>query len=61
MNTTEYIYSTDENARQDFAEYLTEEEYAMYPAQYLRVSLGKGLMTPEWLEYLIGRYVVDKR
>ena len=46
---------------EDFAGCLTEEEFAMYPAQYLRVSLGKGLMTPEWLEYLIGRYVADKR
>ena len=46
---------------EDFAEYMTEEEYAMYPAPYLAVSLGKGLMTPEYLQYLIGRYVTDKR
>ena len=44
-----------------FEEYMTYEEYCMYPAQYIAVSLGKGLMTMEWLEYLIGRYVADKR
>ena len=40
---------------------MTYEEYLCYPAQYIAVSLGKGLMTQEWLEYLISRYVVDKR
>ena len=44
-----------------FEDYMTYEEYSQYPAQYLSVSLGKGLMTPEWLEYLIDRYVADKR
>ena len=44
-----------------FEEYMTYEEFSQYPAQYLSVSLGKGLMTEEWLEYLIGRYVLDKR
>ena len=46
---------------EDFADFMTYEEYSMYPAPYLSVSLGKGLMTPEWLEYLIDRYVADKR
>ena len=44
-----------------FEEYMTYEEFSHYPAQYLSVSLGKGLMTKEWLEYLIDRYVLDKR
>ena len=44
-----------------FQDYMTYEEYLCYPAQYIAVSLGKGLMTQEWLEYLIGRYVADKR
>ena len=46
---------------EDFADYMSYEEFSMYPAQYLSVALGKGLMTQEWLEYLIGRYVADKR
>ena len=44
-----------------FADWMTYEEYSMYPAPYLGVALGKGVMTPEQLEYLIGRYVIDKR
>jgi hypothetical protein len=44
-----------------FADYMTYEEYCMYPAQYIAVSLGKGLMTMEWMQYLIERYVADKR
>lgn len=44
-----------------FEEYMTYEEYSKYPARYIGVSLGKGLMTQEWLEYLIDRYVLSKR
>ena len=44
-----------------FADWMTYEEYLQYPAQYIAVSLGKGLMTQEYLEYLIERYVIDKR
>ena len=44
-----------------FEEYLTYEEFSAYPAQYLSVALGKGLMTQEQLAYLINRYVVEKR
>ena len=44
-----------------FEDWMTYEEYLCYPAQYIAVSLGKGLMTEEWLQYLIERYVADKR
>lgn len=42
-------------------DYMTYEEFSAYPAQYLNVALGKGLMTQEWLNYLINRYVIEKR
>ena len=44
-----------------FEEYVSYEEFSAYPAKYLGIALGKGLMTQEQLEYLISRYVVDKR
>ena len=44
-----------------FEDWMTYDEYLCYPAQYIAVSLGKGLMTEEWLQYLIERYVADKR
>ena len=40
---------------------ISEEEFNQYPAQYLNVSIGKGMMTEEWLEYLISRYIFTKR
>lgn len=46
---------------EDLAEQLTREEFDAYPAPYLRVALGKGVMTQERLAYLIERYVVEKR
>lgn len=42
----------------DFKDYMSYEVYCLFPAQYISVSLGKGLMTMEDLEYLIERYVV---
>ena len=46
---------------EDFADIMSYEEYSVFPAQYIAISLGKGLMTQEWLEYLIAHYVVAKR
>lgn len=46
---------------EDLAAQLTREEFDAYPAPYLRVALGKGVMTQERLAYLIERYVVEKR
>ena len=42
----------------DFKDYMSYEVYCLFPAQYISVSLGKGLMTMEDLEYLIQRYIV---
>lgn len=42
----------------DFKDYMSYEVYCLFPAQYISVSLGKGLMTMEDLEYLIERYIV---
>ena len=41
-----------------FAEYMSYEVYCLFPARYIGISLGKGLMTVEDLEYLIERYIV---
>ena len=46
---------------EDFAAYMSREEYGAYPAPFLGVALGKGIMTRERLEYLIERYVAGKR
>jgi len=35
---------------------VNEEMYNAYPAKYLKVALGKGIMTEEQLKYLIDRY-----
>lgn len=43
---------------EDFAEYISYETYCKYPAEYINVSLGKGLMTEDELQYLIERYAV---
>ena len=43
---------------EDFAEYMSYEVYCCFPAQYIGISLGKGLMTEEYLQYLIERYIV---
>ncbi|MBQ7453236.1 MAG: BspA family leucine-rich repeat surface protein, partial [Clostridia bacterium] len=39
-----------------FEDYITYEQYLLYPAQYLGVSLGRGYLTWEGLQYLIDRY-----
>ena len=44
-----------------YADFMTYEEYASYPAPYLSVAFGKGMMTEEWLEYLVARYVTSNR
>lgn len=41
---------------EDFAEYFSYETYLKYPAAYIKVALGKGLMTEDDLLYLIERY-----
>lgn len=43
---------------ENVSEYMTYDTFCTYPAQYLNVSMGKGLMTEEDLEYLIARYAV---
>ena len=43
---------------EDFADYMSYEVYCLFPAQYVGISLGKGLMTEEYLLYLIERYIV---
>ena len=43
---------------EDFADYMSYDVYCCFPAQYIGVSLGKGLMTEEYLQYLIERYIV---
>ena len=40
----------------DFKAYLTEEEFEAYNGKYLKVALGKGLLTKRKLEQLIARY-----
>ena len=41
----------------DFYEGLiTYEQYLLYPAPYLGIALGRGILTWEQLEYLIERY-----
>lgn len=41
---------------EDFEGYITYEQFCLYPAAYLKVALGKGLITWERIEYLIERY-----
>ena len=41
---------------EDFAEYVSKEEFDSYPTKYLKISMGRGLMTWEDIEYLIARY-----
>lgn len=43
---------------QNIAEYISYETFCKYPAQYLYVSLNKGLLTEDDLQYLIQRYAV---
>ena len=41
---------------EDFADYVSKEEFDSYPTKYLKISMGRGLMTWEDIEYLIARY-----
>lgn len=42
----------------DFAPYMSEETFnTIFPIKYLKVSIGKGLVTFEDLEYIIERYI----
>lgn len=43
------------------AEWMTPEEFASYPAQYLMVSIGKGKITLERIEEMIETYVSPYR
>lgn len=42
---------------EDFAEYIPEEIYAVVPAEYLKVSIGKGYITFERILEYIERYI----
>ena len=43
---------------EDFKDYMSEELYnSIFPIKYLKVSIGKGLVTMEELTYIIDRYV----
>ena len=45
-------------AYEDFAPYMSEETFnTIFPIKYLKVSIGKGLVTFEDLEYIIERYI----
>lgn len=41
----------------DFKDRVPYEFYAAFPTPYLKVSLGKGLITEDFIEYLIRRYL----
>lgn len=41
---------------EDFADYVSKEEFDSYPTKYLKISMARGLMTWEDIEYLITRY-----
>ena len=41
---------------EDFANYVSKEEFDSYPTKYLKISMARGLMTWEDIEYLITRY-----
>lgn len=41
----------------DFEKYMSREEWSKYPAAYLKVALGKGLITYGEVESLLERYV----
>ena len=42
---------------EDFADLVTYEVYCSFPAQYFSVAIGKGLLTWDYVQYLIERYV----
>lgn len=48
-------------AYDNVAAYMSREEFADYPAQYLAVSLGKGMLTEEYILEMIEQYVAPYR
>lgn len=42
---------------EDFADLVPYEFYAAFPTPYLKVAIGKGLITEEFIEMLINRYL----
>ena len=42
---------------EDWSDYLTYEQFLAYNVQYLKVSVGKGLITEEGLIALIDRFL----
>ena len=40
----------------DFEDFITYEQFCLYPAPYLKVALGRGLLVWENIEYMIERY-----
>ena len=44
---------------EDFEAYLPYEVYAAFPAPYLKVSIGKGMMTFDTIFEYIERYLVE--
>ena len=42
---------------EDFAEYIPYEVFEMFPAPYLKVAVGKGLITFDGIVELIDRYI----
>ena len=43
---------------EDFAEYVSEDVYNMFPAQYFKVAVGKGHITYEGILALVEEYLV---
>lgn len=44
---------------EEFKDYMSEELYnSIFPIKYLKISIGKGLVTMEGIEYIIERYIV---
>lgn len=42
---------------EDFEKYVTEEQFKLYNAKYFKVAVGKGLITFDYIVYLIEHYV----
>ena len=42
---------------EDFEKYVTEEQFELYNARYFKVAVGKGLITFDYILYLIEHYV----
>ena len=44
-------------AYEDWSDYITYEQFLAYNVQYLKVSVGKGLITEEGIIALIDRFL----